>query len=188
MELVLYLRLFYLVSEIWLVGWLSRIHNSPIIQLVLNPFLEIPYRFKSHLNCISDLILSLNVQSTLVISTSIISNNHLSRRENLVLVLTQKSKIRLQNIVEKRRNCSWGAMSPFPTIFSINISNYRSQITQSFVKFGCSNCFFLNTTNLVCRSTDISKCFRGSLRFRDNDSGLYFFLWVLRLLVNDALA
>ena len=46
------------------------------------------------------------IQPTLVISTSVISNNCLSRRENLVLVLTQKSKIRLQNIVEKGRNCS----------------------------------------------------------------------------------
>ena len=46
------------------------------------------------------------IQSTLVISTSVISNHRLSRRENLVLVLTQKSKIRLQNIVEKSRNCS----------------------------------------------------------------------------------
>ena len=34
------------------------------------------------------------IQSTLVISTSVISNNHLSRRENLILVLTQKSYIR----------------------------------------------------------------------------------------------
>ena len=60
------------------------------------------------------------LQSTLVISNSIISNNRLSRRENLVLVLTQKSKIRLQNIVEKRRNCSWGAISPlFHNIFNI---------------------------------------------------------------------
>ena len=41
------------------------------------------------------------------------------------------------------------------------------------MKFGCSNCFFLNTTNLICRITDISKCFRGSLRFRDNESRLY---------------
>ena len=41
------------------------------------------------------------IQSTLVISTSVISNNRLSRRENLVRVLSQKSKIRLQNIVEK---------------------------------------------------------------------------------------
>ena len=60
------------------------------------------------------------IQSTLVISTSVISNNPLSGRENLVLVLTQKSKIRLQNIVEKRRNCSWGAISPlFHNIFNI---------------------------------------------------------------------
>ena len=35
------------------------------------------------------------LQSTLVISTSVISNNRLSRRKNLVLVITQKSKIRL---------------------------------------------------------------------------------------------
>ena len=35
------------------------------------------------------------VQSTLVTSTSVISNNRLSRRKNLVLVITQKSKIRL---------------------------------------------------------------------------------------------
>ena len=41
------------------------------------------------------------------------------------------------------------------------------------MKFGCSNCFFLNTTNLICQSSDISKCFSGSLRFRDNESGLY---------------
>ena len=60
------------------------------------------------------------IQSTLVISASIISNNRLSRRENLVLVLTQKSKIRLQNIVEKRRNGSSGAISPlFHNIFNI---------------------------------------------------------------------
>ena len=51
-------------------------------------------------------IKQLHVQSTLVISTSVISNNRLSRRESLVLVLTWKSKIRWQNIVEKRRNCS----------------------------------------------------------------------------------
>ena len=53
--------------------------------------------------------------TTLVISTSIISNNRLSRRETLVLVLTQKSKNRSQNIVEKRRNCS--RFLPFPQYF-----------------------------------------------------------------------
>ena len=40
-------------------------------------------------------ILNIYLQSTLVISTSVISNNRLSRRKNLVLVITQKSKIRL---------------------------------------------------------------------------------------------
>ena len=68
-----------------------------------------------------------NIQSTLVISTSVIANKGLSRRENLVLVLTQISKIRLQNIEEKRRNCSWEQFLPFSTIFSIYISNFRSQ-------------------------------------------------------------
>ena len=40
------------------------------------------------------LIYCFHIQSTLVISTSVISNNRLSRRENLVPVLTKKSKIR----------------------------------------------------------------------------------------------
>ena len=41
------------------------------------------------------------------------------------------------------------------------------------MKFGCSIGIFLNSANLICRSTDISKCFRGSLRLRDNESRLY---------------
>ena len=65
-------------------------------------------------------VCKVHIQSTLVISTSVISNNRLSRRKNLVLVKTQKSKIRLENIVEKRRNCSWGAISPLlHNIFNI---------------------------------------------------------------------
>ena len=52
------------------------------------------------------------IQSTLVISTSVISNHRLSRRENLFLVLTLKSKIRSENIVEKSSN-----FSPFPQYF-----------------------------------------------------------------------
>ena len=59
------------------------------------------------------------VQSTLVISTSVISNNRLSRRENLVPVLTQKSKIRLQNIVKKKKEklLLGSNFSPFPQYF-----------------------------------------------------------------------
>ena len=63
---------------------------------------------------------SIKLQSTLVISTSVIANNRLSRRENLVLVLTQKLQVRLQNIEEKRSNCSLGAISlHFHNIFNI---------------------------------------------------------------------
>ena len=38
--------------------------------------------------------------------------------------------------------------------------------------FGCAICIFLNSENLICRSMDISKCFRGSLQLRDNESRL----------------
>ena len=44
-----------------------------------------------------------------------------------------------------------------------------------FVKFGCSIGIFLSSANLICQSTDISKCFRGSLRLRDNESRLYLY-------------
>ena len=63
------------------------------------------------------------LQSTLVISTSLISNNRLSRSENLVPVLTQRSTNRQQNIVEKRRS----NFSLFHNIFNISLtqeSNY----------------------------------------------------------------
>ena len=44
------------------------------------------------------------------------------------------------------------------------------------MKFGFSIGIFLNSANLICRSTDISKCFRGSLRLPDNESRLYLIL------------
>ena len=47
-------------------------------------------------------------------------------------------------------------------------------MTYSFVKFGCAICIFLNSENLICRSMDISKCFRGSPQLRDYESRLYF--------------
>ena len=39
---------------------------------------------------------------------------------------------------------------PFSTIFSACIANERSQITYSFVKFGCSIGIFLNSANRIC--------------------------------------
>ena len=66
------------------------------------------------------LISNFKIQLTLLISNSLISNNRYSRSENLVPVLTQRSTNRQQNIVEKRRNCSLGAISPlFHIIFNI---------------------------------------------------------------------
>ena len=102
------------------------------------------------------------IQSTLVISNSLISNNRLSRSENLVPVLTQRSTNRQQNIVEKRRNCSLGAISPlFHNIF--NISNLGVKLHIHSVKSGCSINCFPHFRNLIYRSRDISKCFIESL-------------------------
>ena len=79
------------------------------------------------------------------------------------------------NIVEKRRNCSSGAISPlFHNIFSTSLTSRFQLHIYIFVKCGCSNYFFLNSANLICRGTDISKYFRGSLGIRDNESRLYF--------------
>ena len=41
------------------------------------------------------------------------------------------------------------------------------------MKYGCLIYFFLNSANLICRGTDISKYFRESLGLRDNGSRLY---------------
>ena len=80
----------------------------------------------------------LPLQSTLVISNSLIPNNRLSRSENLVPVFTQRSTNRQQNIVEKRRNCSLGAIPPlFGNIFQ-NISNLGVKLKIHSVKGGCS--------------------------------------------------
>ena len=62
--------------------------------------------------------------------------------------------------------------SSFPQYFQY-ISNSKSPITYIFVKCGCSNYFFLKSTNLICRGRDISKYFIESLGFRDNESRLY---------------
>ena len=57
------------------------------------------------------------VQSTLVISTSVISNSRLSRRKNLVLVITQKSKIRLKILWKRGEIAPGEQFLPFSTIF-----------------------------------------------------------------------
>ena len=51
-----------------------------------------------------------DIQSTALV-ISLISNDRLSRSENLVPIITQRSTNRQENIVEKRRYCSLGAIS-----------------------------------------------------------------------------
>ena len=83
--------------------------------------------------------------------------------------------------MDKRRNCSARAISPlFQNIFNIYFQ-LRGQITCSFVKFVCSIGIFFNSANLIYRSMDISKCFKGSLRLRDNESLLYSILQGIQL-------
>ena len=99
---------------------------------------------------------SLKTTSTLVISTLLISNNHLTRSENLVHVL--QGKLTRGKIL---RN-----FSSFTQYFQYTlISNFRSQIAYSFVKcyFSIYLFFFPNSANLICRGTDISNYFRESL-------------------------
>ena len=63
----------------------------------------------------------------------------------------------------------------FSTLFYIYISNFRSQITYSLVKCGCSiHCspHSLNSDMSRYGYLDISKCFNESLGIRDNESGL----------------
>ena len=60
----------------------------------------------------------------------------------------------------------------FPQYFQ-HISNFKSPITYPFDKCGCSIYVFLNSANLICRSTDISKYFREYLGILNNESRLY---------------
>ena len=73
--------------------------------------------------------------------------------------------------------------SYFPQYFQY-ISNFKSPITYIFVKYGCSNIFFLNSANLICRGTDISKYLIESLGIRDNESRLYLAIENLFLVEN----
>ena len=61
-------------------------------------------------------------------------------------------------------------------LFSTIISIYF-QLQESNYIYTCKiwlfDLFFLNSANLICRSTDISKYFRESLRIRDTESRLY---------------
>ena len=92
-------------------------------------------------------------------------------------VSTAKNEINLFNnhilIVAPVTFVPAGAMTPSAEfLFYVYISNIRSQITYPFVKCGGSIYCFPHS-QLICRSTDISKCFSESLGIRDNGSWLY---------------
>ena len=59
----------------------------------------------------------------------------------------------------------------FSTLLYIYISNFRSQITHSFVVV--QFIIFLTLSTLICRGKDISKYFSESLGIRNNKSRLY---------------
>ena len=65
-------------------------------------------------------------------------------------------------------------LSPlFHNIFYISLTS-RVQLSIYLLKVvNRISFFFLNSVNLICRSTDISKYFRESLGLRDNESWLY---------------
>ena len=56
------------------------------------------------------------------------------------------------------------------SLILLYMSNFKSEITYSFVKCGCSIYFFFSSANLISRGTDISKYFREYLWLRDNES------------------
>ena len=74
--------------------------------------------------------------------------------------------------MEKRRNCSLGAISPlFHIILYIFLASgvklhiHLSSVVVRFI-------VFLTSATLISRGTDISKHFRESLGIRDNESRL----------------
>ena len=132
---------------------------------------------------------SVQTQRCLIYSWLSLSRTHLSRiiayLEVKILFLPKH-----ENLTTSKKYCGkeeklrlMSNFSSFPQYFRC-ISNVKSPIIYKFVKCGCSNYFFLNSENLICRGTDISKCFREYLGFRDNESRLYqvFFQSVWKLL------
>ena len=99
----------------------------------------------------------------------------LPKHENLT---TSKKYCRKEEKLLLRSN-----FSSFPQYFRYTcISNVKSPNTYKFFKCGCSNYFFLSSENLICRGTDISKCFRESLGIRNNESRLYVSYFITLLL------
>ena len=116
------------------------------------------------------------------ISTSLITNNRLSWNEKPGSCFQHGQQNIVENIVEKRLiRCNFSFF--FSQYFQF-ISNFRSQITYSYVKCGCLIYFFPNSANLISRSSNISKYFRESLELWDNESLLIWSKKLICTLVN----
>ena len=61
----------------------------------------------------------------------------------------------------------------FFTLFYIYISNLEVKLHIHLLNVDVQFIVFLTLSTLICRSTDISKCFSESLGIRDNGSRLY---------------
>ena len=113
------------------------------------------------------------IQSTLVSSTLLISNNRLSRSKILVPVLTWKSKKKVTKYCGKEEKLLLRAISPlFHNIFNRALTSgvkLHIHLLNVVVRF----IVFLTSATLIFRGTDISKYYRESLGLRDNESLLY---------------
>ena len=105
-----------------------------------------------------------HIQSTLVISTSLISNNLLSRSEIWSLFKHGNLTTGTKYFGKEEELLQRSNFSSFPQYFQ-NISNFRRHITYSSVKCGCLIYFFINYANPIYRSMDISKYFREYFDF-----------------------
>ena len=110
----------------------------------------------ANVNCACSLCKCIDyIQLTSGISTSFISNNLLSRSENLVPVFTGKSN----KILWKRGDIApKEQFLPFPTIFSIKL-----YLQVSKLHFVCEiwlfDLFFLNFASPICQGTDFLEVF-----------------------------
>ena len=67
----------------------------------------------------------------------------------------------------------------FSTLFNIYISNFRSQITYSFLKSGCSIHCFPHSLNSDMSRYGYLEVFQWALGIRDNESRLYWKDWIM---------
>ena len=97
--------------------------------------------------------------NTVDISTSLISNNRLSRSAKSGPCFNIEIYQQATKYCGKEKLLLRSYFSYFPQYFQY-ISNLGVKLHIHSVKGGCSiNCFPQFRANLICRSTDISKCF-----------------------------